>query len=286
MKIVTLGLVVASFLTVKGDIIYVDANAAAGGDGSSWATAFNYLQDALDESNVPGAEDPENVDQIWIAKGTYFPDDGATVTEGDRAASFLIKDQVELYGGFSGAGTETELSQRDWKKHPTILSGEISDEKQFWSVHVLTSFGQATLDGLTITKGNANGQEWSDDARGGAVYGNWDTWIIAKNCEFIGNSARSDGGVCYSGNWDVYGCRFIGNTSSYHGGVSHAGNWNVRNCVFSGNRSRYGGVSQGSDWNVNNSVFVNNSSIEVGAVAYGATWSVNNCLFLGLDSRT
>ena len=104
-------------LEVIPNIIYVNSNATIGGNGNSWETAFKYLQDALDVTTS------RNGDQVWIAQGTYYPDDGANVTEGDRFASFMIKDQVALYGGF--IGNETELAQRDWESYPTILSGEI-----------------------------------------------------------------------------------------------------------------------------------------------------------------
>jgi len=30
-----------------GGVIYVDADASPGGDGTSWSTAYKYLQDAL-----------------------------------------------------------------------------------------------------------------------------------------------------------------------------------------------------------------------------------------------
>ena len=52
-------------------VIYVNSTAEIGGNGASWNTAFRYLQDALSlASTRPSAE-------IWVAKGTYFPDDGA-----------------------------------------------------------------------------------------------------------------------------------------------------------------------------------------------------------------
>ena len=52
-----------------GGTIYVDANAAGANNGSSWANAYNYLQDALADATVSG-------DDIWVAKGMYKPDQG------------------------------------------------------------------------------------------------------------------------------------------------------------------------------------------------------------------
>lgn len=48
--------------------IHVDANAASGGEGTSWGSAYNDLQTAL--SNATEG------DKIWVAEGIYYPDEG------------------------------------------------------------------------------------------------------------------------------------------------------------------------------------------------------------------
>ena len=155
---------------------YVDASAAPGGDGTSWGTAYCFLQDALDQTVA------ERNDEVWIADGTYHPDDGLNVTEGDRTASFHIKDSVTLYGGFDGG--ETNILQRDGESHRSILSGEIFVEKSYWSLHVCHATN-ATFDGIEIIRGNANGS--GEHGSSGAVvpFGE----ISAKNCVFSENSA-------------------------------------------------------------------------------------------------
>jgi hypothetical protein len=57
-------------------IIYVDDNASEGEDGTSWSTAHKYLQDALAVA--------ESGDEIWVAEGTYKPDQGVGKTARDR----------------------------------------------------------------------------------------------------------------------------------------------------------------------------------------------------------
>ena len=50
--------------------IKVDVDAAAGGDGLTWATAFNDLQVALDTAAASECVNPV----FWVAEGTYAPD--------------------------------------------------------------------------------------------------------------------------------------------------------------------------------------------------------------------
>ena len=80
--------------SLSGRIIFVDDDAVEGGDGSSWLNAFKYLQDGLGIA--------QEGDAVWVAEGTYRPDQGASFTEGDREAHFKIKDSVKILGAFSG----------------------------------------------------------------------------------------------------------------------------------------------------------------------------------------
>ena len=81
-------------------------------DGYTWATAYGDLQQAL-EVAVEG-------DEIWLAKGVYYPDVDYGIDSGDANASFVMKQGVSLYGGFSGNGTEVARAERDPETHVTI----------------------------------------------------------------------------------------------------------------------------------------------------------------------
>ena len=121
--------------------------------------------------------------EVWVAKGTYHPTDS-----GDREISFQLKSGVALYGGF--AGTERELDQRDWEANSTILSGDISKpgDNSDNSYHVVQGANDATIDGFTITGGNADG-DTSCDKGGGAIANDYQANLNVSNCTFIGNSA-------------------------------------------------------------------------------------------------
>jgi hypothetical protein len=157
----------------ESHVIYVDEQVSMGStkDGSSWADAYDDLQDGL----AAAAADTE----VWVAEGVYIP--GAA---GDRTATFQLKDGVALYGGF--AGNETARDQRDWQANVTVLSGDldVNDTTDADGVvvdtadivgdnayHVVDGSGtnsSAVLDGFTITAGHAD--ESGIDNRGAGIY--------------------------------------------------------------------------------------------------------------------
>ncbi len=130
--------------------IYV--NSEVGNDansGDSWSSPLSTLQEGIKRAAFGGT------DEIWVAAGTYYP----TSESGDRDAAFDLRNGVAIYGGF--AGFESELSERDWVEHQTILSGDINVNGTLTgnSLSVVDASGTdetAVLDGFTITGGNAD----------------------------------------------------------------------------------------------------------------------------------
>jgi hypothetical protein len=142
-------------------ILYVDDDAPAGGDGTSWETAFKYLQDAL--AAATGG------DQIRVAQGIYKPDqdEAGVVTPGDREATFQLISGVGLNGGYRGCpggDWSGDPDERDIDAYVTTLRGDLlgDDGADFAnydenSYHVVTADGTdgtAALDGFTVTAGN------------------------------------------------------------------------------------------------------------------------------------
>jgi len=287
---------------LNGTVIYVDADAVGANDGSSWADAYEDLQDALGAVVA--------TDEVWVAEGTYVP--GA-----DRADTFQLVEGVALYGGFGGG--ETLLEQRDWEANVTTLSGDINgDDVGFTNndenvYHVLTGADDAILDGFTITGGNADGSD--DNARGGGMFNSWASPTV-ENCAFIGNLADRGGGMynehgsvtvsdsVFSGNHSGDGqgfgagicndyatlsaqdCVFIDNTSSWLGGgvYNYSSTTNASDCVFTGNTALgAGGGLYTSDGNVINCVFAGNSSNGRGGGIYAplGTFHIINSTFFG-----
>ncbi len=119
---------------------YVNVNNATPGSGTSWSTAFNTIQDGIDAASSAGGE-------VWIAKGTYY------VYSTSNADTLEMKSGVDLFGGFDG--TETSRDQRDWNANETVIDGHQSAGSGNQVQHVVTGADNATIDGFTITGGNA-----------------------------------------------------------------------------------------------------------------------------------
>ena len=181
--------------TAHAGTFFVNGEAPSAGNGASWATAFTTVTQALNAA--------KDGDQIWVAEGTYYP----TKTT-DRNATFRLKPGVALLGGFSG--TETELKKRNFKKHLTILSGDIGDigvpdDNVF---HVVTGSDNSALDGFTITGGYSLNTPWTSgkiltplsltagpQAGFGAGMLNFQASPEIRNCIFQDNHALMGGAV-------------------------------------------------------------------------------------------
>jgi hypothetical protein len=228
-------------------VIFVDADAIGANDGMSWANAFNCLQNALIIA--------QEGDEIWVAEGTYKPDESAEVIFGDRTAKFSLRNGVAIKGGYAGYGGAAP-NRRNVRLYETILSGDVNivGDNSDNSYHVVTGSGtdaNAVLDGFTITAGNANGA--NTYRKGGGMY-NYAGSPTVVNCMFRWNSAIDYGGGMY--NWGysspmVTSCTFSGNSAGQDGGGMSNYDYSspiVTNCTFTGNSAgNYGGGMHNSE---------------------------------------
>jgi hypothetical protein len=285
-------------IRLKPTIIYVDDDAFFSGDGSSWQTAFKYLQDALTVV--------QSGDEIRVAQGVYKPAPGYTPPPPpggsssdqaapaviDREATFQLINGVAIYGGYAGVG-QPDPDDRDIDTYKTILSGNIGMPGDKWdnSYHVVNGSScdeTAVLDGFTITAGNANGSHpnnygagmynyrgspmltncmfsWNSATWGGGMQ-NSNSSPTLNNCTFSNNSAVNRGGGMF--NWEnssptLINCTFCGNSADLGGGMQ---NWHsspmLTNCILSGNlaEDRGGGMENiRSNLTLTNCTFTGNS---------------------------
>jgi len=253
--------------------IYVDQDVGSPGDGSSWDAAYASVQTAL-ENATPASE-------LWVAEGVYAP--GSS-----EDASFSLTgalDGIQIYGGFQG--TESARSERDPEQHVTVLSGDVGGDDAVTAAGVTATAGDiqgansrhvlvldgttdgavttaTTLDGLTITGGQADGGSSTTDPAsvGGGLY-----------CD-----GQGDGNACSP---TLSNVTFAGNDATFGGAiglhVQSRGATRIRVLVsrFTGNRaSRYGGAWWNADGPIRlagqivRSTFVRNTAGEAGGALY------------------
>lgn len=302
-------------LAVQGDFLRVRSDASPGGDGSSWAQAFDDLQLAI------GAA--ASGEEIWVARGVYQPTSGV-----DRTISFTLKEGVAIYGGFAGIEEQRDQRNDDPASNGTVLSGDIDGNdintdgnfiaEQHTHIQGLNSFhvvsssaggatANAVLDGFTITGGQADGS--GENGLGGGLYclrsrvilanlvlaGNRATFGGGLNCAFMdlvlsrsvvqGNHATSQGGGIYSIESDGTMTQVIlaGNSAAMEGGGLYfdEGDVLLAQIICSGNAAgTTGGGMQVPDGHpmIVHSVFAGNSAGLFGAAIGGFGVRLDNSI--------
>lgn len=185
-------------------VVFVNKN-VTGGDqsGNSWINAVPELADAL-----LSAHSNSSIQQIWVAQGTYAPKYSAgtdgidpwlqfgSPTSGP-AASFVLVNNVKLYGGFQNA-TETSTEQRDTVNNNTILTGDSLFRHVVMSVGPV---GSAELNGFTISKGLAAPVQtfyvnsmYTRSSFGAGLYMD-NTSLAVNNCIITNNRGECGAGI-------------------------------------------------------------------------------------------
>ncbi len=271
-------------------VLYVNAAAAAGGNGFSWATAMHDLQSALE--TMRANHEPR---QIWVAQGTYRPDRGTR----DREASFQLIGGVTLIGGF--AGSESNASQRDPVAHPTILTGDLGAAPQNSYRVVSAQSLTAAADVVGFTVRSAFAQYGNNVDSGGGIFVSASR-INLTDCVVTDSQTYSglNGGVALAGIIGVDGshmqltnCRITRNTGltdPYEGPYGPDGGigWGIicdqstlvlTSCVIAENRGGNGGngsCTAGYGWNGGNGG--GGGGLRLGG---GSTALVTNSVFVG-----
>jgi hypothetical protein len=199
---------------------FVDASAAAGGNGTSWTQSFQDLQAAFNAAQAG--------DAIWVAAGTYHPSVLADPTDA-RSATFELPHDVEIYGGFRG--NETTLAQRQGWFDQTVLSGDIGTPASPFDncYHVValsgtTQFVATVLDGFTIRDGYGIGGP-ATPSRGAGITvrlggGTHGPALLGANLRIRENYADQGGGIAVTnlGVAVLCKCKVIDNAADDNGG--------------------------------------------------------------------
>jgi hypothetical protein len=177
---------------------FADVEAATGGDGLSWDTAFQKIQPAIDAA-AAWAACCETPCQVRIARGTYY------VYESSVHDTIDLADRVQIYGSFSKG--EGDHDERDIEANPTILDGRAGPESEDRVYHVVNAkaehedglFTDVILDGLTITQGAALGEISSEGSGCAGLYWGVCGNLIVRQCSFVENeSVQGGSGACFA----------------------------------------------------------------------------------------
>lgn len=267
--------------------VFVRADAPDGGNGSSWANAYNRLDAAL--AGHAGEE-------IWVARGRYLPalnaDPDLTPAERRRRTSFHIPPSTRIYGGF--AGTESAREQRNVRTNPTVLSGDMQSndsnrdgrgvtptpddivgdnalhvvrfDAMRWNAGDGADIGPDTvLDGFVISGGHASETLYEAGGGGAVCIAGYESGAVERcsptlrNLEFVGNLAGDGTGTGGGGAFALYS-----------GGAPAAPM--LQNVVFRNNRSTAdgGAVKITSNWTVLTPTFTDVEFLDNAAVSGGA----------------
>lgn len=195
---------VATFLFAQ-NIIYVDAdNGSLIKNGNSWATAYKFLDDAIDK-----LDETEEEDEIWVAEGTYAGYHGSTLED------------IYLYGGFEG--DETALNQRDPLNNVTSMVGGGAER-------AVSTSGRLIVDGFSVNGYTDLGYNYA------VLFGS--EAVTIEGCTFVGNLARhivQKGEE--SGSLTITNTVFSGNTSNWLLLKKEAGSLIATDCKFFSNNS-------------------------------------------------
>ena len=211
-------------------VFYVNQNNSGGPwDGMSWATAFATIQEGIDAAAAMAPC------EVWVAAGTYGE------SRANAMGSLVMQSDVDLYGGFSG--NELSVSQRDWNTLVTTIDGSVARGGDA-AYHVVLGANDATIDGFTVTGGNANGPDWPDYAGGGMF--NETVSPEVRNCVFINNRAQYGGAMFnnYQASPVIEACRFVDNVADVNGGAINNNTFcaaQISHCEFTNNQVLSGG---------------------------------------------
>lgn len=283
---------------------YVDDDAPPGGDGLSWYSAFNDMQDALDAMVTLRTNA-----RILLADGVYFPDRGT----GNRDAAFELAPvgdegvvsafSLSITGGYAGLG-HPNPGWQDTAQFTSVLSGDLlgNDDatpasRNDNSRHVVRIINPQRSDirmsWITIQSGNADSLD-SDYGAGGGMYIEPSTHsarIEAMNLSILDCSAVNFGGGVYCGDANVsfQHCVFSQNRSDRGGsvGVSWFGSPTFYDCTFKTGQAAFGGAI--AAWDCGEVTVWSSSFLENAATGRGgAIWAdddarvtVDACKFAG-----
>ena len=155
-------------LMSQSDVLYVRSDAPPDGDGTTWETALDSINEAIER---------QEFGEVWVAKGAY-------------RESVQLKSNLAVFGGF--AGSESVRGERDWTINETrivsaaysisaVTGAPISLIDGFTIMGVNSSYGVNCLGSTTVSHCRIRGYQFGIYSNGGASAPNISNCFIVKN---------------------------------------------------------------------------------------------------------
>lgn len=254
--------------------IYVSKN-GNNTDGKSWEDAYSSITTALKvvKEDLSG----DDLYEIWVAEGLYQENKDITVSV-----------KTPLYGGF--AGIESDLSERNWQKHLTIIDGGGNQYSQVKNEGILDGVIIRNYTYMSVAVYNygviknckicMNENSGLSNRKG-----------LVKNCAIYSNGERG----IYNDDGDIINCIVYRNNE---GGIYNRGS--VVNCTVYRNNlngdaygiANYGVIRNSIAWNNGSrDIIENHSNVHYSCFNQGRVFDQNiraNPLFVNTagDSST
>lgn len=267
--------------------IYVDASRPNdAGPGTSWATAYKYIQSGVDAACLGGT--------VYVAAGVY---DQPATTPDEMEVVYLNKSLTLIGAGalttfidgkdsYRGISIASEPGQVNTVRGFTIRNGEAQEIP----VRRLSTFiGQAAGVGISFpdaSPGLFNGSRNMPD--GGGIFITDQHVVTIEDCAIIDNYGQNGGGIYNSGQLTMNRCTVANNRSYDEGGgiyMRYEGSTlDLTNCTISGNRAEVGyggGIRCGTDMSLINCTITGNSVTDpLGKGGGFALFSADTAYFL------
>jgi len=230
MAIIGAGVCVSLCQLVTGETWYVDGLVSTSGNGESWATAFQTIQEGID-----AASDGHTV---IVAKETYVENihfDGKNITL-----------------------TSTDPLRSSVVYNTTIDGGEVGSVVTFAG----TEDESCVLRGFTIMDGIA---EYGGGICGGTA--DHHTHATIQSNSIARNTAQSGGGAAHC-DGTIQNNTFIVNTAHLNGGALYDCDGTVENNTIKFNSGSCGGGIYGCDGVIRGNAVPHNSALDGGGMAY------------------
>lgn len=255
--------------------------------GDSWASPFPSLQAAIDACAESGGG------EVWVKAGVYKP------TDSSRNATFELKPNISVYGGFRGG--ETDRSQRIPRSNRTVLSGDIGKPGSTSDncFHILTGASGCVVDGFIISRGNANSA--AENRMGGALIlpaGTKDMELA--NCTLEKNNAEIGGAIQLTdASLSITNCTFYSNAAEDGAAIAVDGAsvLILKGSTFSSNFAPKSGgsllINPGASVQISDTSFMYNSTDGTGGALLataskemGINLEISSCTFTENSSKS